>query len=337
MANNHFSILRFIARAALCLLAISSVVPTHAAVVIYGGYTWDQSNDPNNGLQLGVNDDDIRSGAKFGPGDNNNLPRTGNITLFIEAQPGASTSIGYVSRITQRKTSEAPAKLETTGTRAVNLPSAADVGGAEIRRGIQVSWNPGTKGFTNPVMVNSAGDDFVIWESGNAGQPDALMARVRNAVSRQYTDWYYFSAQTSPVSSGGVLFAYAYDLSDFGLGVNAQIDRIEMANMNSYDRIAATGAPNGVHGYAAEGRVVSYPTPGPPPPPFGPNSPGPDPGPLASSAYNGIPYGGGTYDPDPLYVAVLGNLHEFVPEPASCFTWASIIGLVALGDRRRRT
>jgi hypothetical protein len=164
-----------------------------------------------------------------------------------------------------------------------------------------------------------------------------MMARVRNAVTRQFTDWYYFSAQTSPVSSGGVLFAYAYDLTDFGLGPNAQIDRIEMANINSFDRIAATGVANGVHGYAAEGRVVSYPTPGPAPPPFGPNSPGPDPGPLANSSYNGIPYGGGTYDPDPLYVSVLGNLQQFVPEPTSCIAWGFILGVVAFSDRRRRS
>src|SRR6185295_19000424 len=143
-------------------------------------------------------------------------------------------------------------------------------------------------------------------------------------TTQQFTDWYFFSADTSPTVTGGaVLFAYAYDLSQFGLGPNAQIDLIEMANMISTDRIAASNVPFGPHGYAAECKVVPYPAGGPWAPPFGPNSPGPDPGPLASSAYNGIPFGGGTYDPDPLYVSILSNVQNLVavPEPASVIAW----------------
>jgi hypothetical protein len=327
--------LRCVVCAALAIA--STAISSPAAVVLYGGYSWEQTNDPNQGFQLGVNDNNVRSGVQFGAADNNNLSRTGSITSFIEGQIApADQNRGYLSRITERKISEAPSKLETTGTRAVNIPQAADVGAAATHRGIQVGWATGTNGFATPVMVNgtaNSGTDFVIWESGSAGQPDALMARVRNAITQQFTDWFYYSPKTSPASSGGVLFAYAYDLSNFGLSIGAQVDLIEMANMNSFDRIDATGVASGTHGYAAEGRVISYSST---PPAFGPNSPGPDPGPLASSAYNGIPYGGGSYDPDPLYVSVLGNLQNLaVPEPASVVAWSLIIGLGMIGYTKR--
>lgn len=308
-----------------------------AAVVTYGTYSWEQTNDPNNGVQLGVNDSATRSGVAFGPADNNNLSRTGDITNFIEGQAGASTSVGYLSRITQRKTSEAPAKLETTGTKAVNIPQSADVGTAAIHRGIQVGWNSGTNGFTNPVLVNgnsngvNGAKDFVIWESGSTGQPDALMVRVRDAVSQAFTDWFYFAAQSSPVSSGGVLFAYAYDLSDFGLALGAQVDLIEMANMNSFDRIDATGVPMG-SSYVAQGRVISYTSS---PPAYSASSPGPDPGPLAVGYTNG--FGNATYDPDPLYVSVLGTMQNLtaVPEPASIVAWTLLVGLGLVGYAKR--
>jgi hypothetical protein len=321
----------------LCLgvLLLNSAVllnPARAGVMLsFGGYTWDQDNVPNMGFQLGVNDSTTRSGASFGPANDTNLTRTGNITGFIESQAGANTAVGYLSRITQRKTSEAPAKLETAGTRAVNIPTAADVGTAIVRRGIQVGWTAGTSGFATPVMVNGTGTDIVVWESGNANQPDAIMARARNAVTQQFTDWYFFTAASSPTVTGGtVLFAYAYDLSNFGLLNGAQVDLIEMANMVSTDRIDAPGT-NTANGWVAQGRV--RPEAGGA---FSATNPGPDPGNI-SPPY-GVPFGGGTYDPDPLYVSVLSGLQNLtvapVPELASALVWSLIISAGVLAGVR---
>ena len=316
--------------ASLALIVFAASSNSQAAVTLsFGGYSWDQADVPNTGKQLGVNDTTTRSGASFGPANDANQTRTGNITGFIEGQAGADTSVGYLSRITQRKTSEAPAVLETTGTRAINVPQSANINAAIIRRGIQVGWTPGKNGFTTPVMTNGAGTDLVIWESGDHAQPDALMARVRNAVTQQFTDWYYYAPTESAVS-GSVLFAFAYDLSNFGLSAGTQVDLIEMANMVSTDRIDAPGTST-ANGFVAQGRVL--PEAGGA---FSLSNPGPDPGNI-SPPY-GVPYGNATYDPDPLYVSVLTNLQNLaaVPEPATLVGWSLIISLGMIGHLGRR-
>src|SRR5689334_13061358 len=98
--------LRRLAISSLVLASLISLSETRAAVLLsFGGYTWDQANVPNTGIQLGVNDTITRSGATFGPANDANQPRTGNITGFVEGQAGINTGVGYLSRITQRKTS----------------------------------------------------------------------------------------------------------------------------------------------------------------------------------------------------------------------------------------
>src|SRR4029079_820545 len=211
----------------------------------------------------------------------------------------------------------------------INIPQSANINAAIIRRGIQVGWISGTGGFAQPVMTNGAGSDFVIWESGDHAQPDALMARVRNAATQQFTDWYYFTPSEHAVT-GSMLFAFDYDLSNFGLASGAQVDLIEMANMVSTDRIGAPGTST-ANGFVAQGRVL--PEAGGA---FRLSNPGPDPGNI-SPPY-GVPFGNATYDPDPLYVSVLGNLQNLaaLPEPASFICWALIIGFVAVGPAARR-
>jgi hypothetical protein len=314
-----------------CLIVLSSLTlatGVRAGVILsFGGYSWDQDDVPNQGTQLGVNDATSRSGASFGPANDTNLTRTGSITGFVEGTAGVNTGVGYLSRITQRKASEAPAKLETTGTRAVNIPqsnlvSSGNIGTAIIRRGIQVGWTAGTKGFAVPVMVNSPGIDLVIWESGDANEPDGMIVRVRNAVTTTFTDWFYYTPTQSPVTSS-VLFGFAYDLSNFGLSNGAQIDLIEIANIVSTDRIDASGTST-ANGWVAQGRVK--PEFGGE---FGATNPGPDPGNI-SPAY-GTPFGNSTYDPDPLYVSVLGNLQNLtVPEANSLAIWSLVVGISAL-------
>src|SRR4051794_39678626 len=246
--------LRLLYLSMLALVFFAAAGETRAAVLLsFGGYTWDQANVPNTGKQLGVNDTTTRSGASFGPANDTNQTRTNSITGFIESQAGANTGVGYLSRITQRKTSEAPAVLETTGTRAINVPQSANINAAIIRRGIEVGWAAGTNGFAQPVMTNGTGNDIVIWESGDHAQPDAMMTRVRNATTQQFSDWYFFTPSEHAVT-GSVLFAFAYDLSNFGLATGAQVDLIELANMVSTDRIDGPGTST-ANGFAKDAFV----------------------------------------------------------------------------------
>ena len=96
---------RIAAFAILALLVAWSVTDTKAAVLLqFGGYTWDQADVPNKGIQLGVDDATTRSGAAFGPASPaTNMTRTNNITGFVEGQAGANTAVGYLSRITKRR------------------------------------------------------------------------------------------------------------------------------------------------------------------------------------------------------------------------------------------
>jgi hypothetical protein len=332
LRNTVLFMLRSLCRASLALTILCSVVAntrSQAAVLLtFGGYQWGQANVPNQGIQLGVVDATARSGASFGPAQPSaNMTRTsGNITGFIEGQAGVNTGVGYLSRITKRRNGDPTpnAPLESSGTKAVNIPKdrtigSGDIGTSIIRRGIQVGWSAGTNGFAHPVMTNVAGNDFVIWESGDHAQPDAMMTRVRNAVTQQFTPWFYFTPSEHAVS-GSVLFAFEYDLTNFGFGSGAQIDLIEMANMVSTDRIAALGT-NTANGWVAQGKV--WPEHGGA---FSATNPGPNPGSI-SPAY-GTPFGSSTYDPDPLYVSVAGNLQQLaVPEPASFIVWP-LVGLL---------
>jgi hypothetical protein len=333
---------RFASLAVVFVLAAVSVTDIQAAVLLsFGGYTWDQANVPNKGIQLGVDDATTRSGATFGPLANPpaNMTRTNNITGFIEGQAGANTAVGYLARITKRRNGDPnpnspledglPTAIDSSNktTPAVNIPQSANINAAIIRRGIQVGWAAGTNSLAQPVLRNGPGTDFVIWESGDSNQPDAMMVRVRDAASQNYTDWFYYTPVQQAVT-GGVLFGFAYDLTNFGLPSGRQIDLIEMANMVSTDRINGPGA-NTANGWVAQGHV--RPEAGGN---FGPTNPGPDPGNITPPY--GVPFGNSTYDPDPLYVSVLGNLTNFaVPEAGSLLIW-SVILAAGMSARKMR-
>ncbi|HTN75382.1 MAG TPA: hypothetical protein VL096_09050 [Pirellulaceae bacterium] len=329
--------------AAISIAAVAELSSSaHAAPVLsFGGYNWDQANAPNIGTQLGSSGYvQTVAGTAFNNGNLSNVPanfsRTNDIFGFVEGQPGANTGVGYLSRFVDRVAGVA-GPLELSGTKGINLPTAADIGSANIRGGIEVGWAAGTNGIATPVLANGSGADFVIWESGSANRPDALMTRVRLADSQAYSDWFFVTPISNSVS-GSVLWAYAYNLDMFGLASGETIDLIQFANMNSKDRINAQNVAIGPNGYAAQGQVlVGVGTPGV----YGTNNPGPDPGNITPPY--GIPFGGGTYDPDPLYVSILHNLQDInvnaseeVPEPASLALWGIIGSAGAIAAWRKR-
>lgn len=250
----------------LSLFAIGSASSAIAGTTLqWGGYSWTQEDCPNAGSE-------IRSGVPGGATFNTlSSGLTGSITQFPASVSGGSfdANIGVFSVLIGQAT--APNR------NAVNLPYSPSVNQAIDRRGLSVGWLGGTVGgggtaLSNPTLPNGPGADFVIFESGSAGVPEAMMVRVHvaNDVGGPfYSRWYYAAPVSETVTTGGErLHAYEYDLDDFGLPSDAQIDRIEVANMVASDRIDAIGAWNG------GGSPPSPSGPPSPPPPYNPFRPG---------------------------------------------------------------
>lgn len=180
----------------------------------------------------------------------------------------------------------------TTDTRGINMP-ASNVGTVD-RTGFSVSWSSGT-------LSEQAGDDFVIYESGDLNEPDAFMVQVK-VVGGTWSKWRYETADSfAPYGGVGTAgtFATAFDLADFGLTAGQSIEEIRVVSMTAADRMEGPGAERvtGSGVFVASGFVI-------------PNDNGltsdvlPDPGATAKFSY----YGNATFDPDPLYIGALHPL-----------------------------
>ncbi|HEY1170842.1 MAG TPA: Ig-like domain-containing protein [Verrucomicrobiae bacterium] len=228
----------------------------------FAGFTFDQLSTPNVGTLLGAG---TYSNAIVTITPNE---RTGDIGGFPDS------SAGFNSAITLGRL----AFGDPTGVRAVNLPRGNN--GSTQRSGMELSWNNGL------TVTNLAGNDFVVFESGSAGTPEAFMVQVRNAATATWSIWVYNPATAFASVDGAGLFATPFDLDAFGIAANARIDGIRIVNMTNEDRMAsASGA----------GEVI--------PEDNGATSANlPDVGTLAVDFSN---YGAGTLDPDPLYIGIL--------------------------------
>ncbi|MGC3966388.1 MAG: cadherin repeat domain-containing protein [Pirellulales bacterium] len=121
------------------------------------------------------------------------------------------------------------------GTLGVNLP-ASNIGTVD-RAGFVVSWSGGR------TLSEQAGDDFVIYESGDANEPDAMMVQV-HVAGVGWTKWRYETPDSfAPYGGAGTAgtFATAFDLADFGLTGGQSIDAIRVVNMTAADRMEGPG------------------------------------------------------------------------------------------------
>jgi len=236
----------------------------------FAGFTFDQLSTPNVATLLGAST--LEGGAIITA-----LPTTA--TAGIVGFP--SSTVGFDSSLALGRLA-----FGGTGARALNLPAGND--GTTARSGIELSWNNGI------TLTNLTGSDFVVYESGSSGVPEAFMVQVHDAVANTWSIWIYHPATASGTVTGGVLFATTFELSDFGIAVNDRIDRIRIVNMTNKDRMVSS---------SRDGQVI--------PEDNGTTSAfTPDPGTLAGFES----YGNSTFDPDPLYV---GILHPMSPgQPA---------------------
>lgn len=231
------------------------------------------------------------------------------VSLAALSQPAAAVSLGgYTWNPTNAVTSgvqvpdsqnivelSSPTPLNAANTVAgamgLSSNSFVELGNATGRSIVQLDWG-------GALLNNRSGNDLVVYESGNAGAPEAFAVAVRRQGQTDFTNFLYrFSSSYTPETD---LFATAFDLSDFGLGEGDAIDAIRIANLIGTDRVTREDGQGFLGGQYA-------PTTGP---------------------QGGGQYSSGRFDADIAYVV---GLHDVVQDRATVPEPASGLGLLALG------
>ncbi len=115
-----------------------------------------------------------------------------------------------------------------SGTSPAGNPRFVELGNAVVRKIVLVDWD----GMRLP---NRPGEDFVVYEVGSPGAPEAFMVAVRKKGSTEFSQWRYEFANT--FTANYLVFATAFNLDDFGVGENESIDAILIANLIDADRV----------------------------------------------------------------------------------------------------
>jgi parallel beta-helix repeat protein len=166
--------------------------------------------------------------------DSNNAVKSASI---ISGQPGTTVS----SFLTQfLDNAGQPVADQTVGNLLFDQANGSvTVGSNTAPAAILLDW--GGLGLTN-----QAGDDFVIYENGIVGAPEAFGVGVVSATTGQISGYRYESANSfddanvgAPNDGQGV-FATGFDLSDFGIAPGEAIDSIVIANLLPSDRVSGT-------------------------------------------------------------------------------------------------
>jgi len=171
-------------------------------------------------------------------------------------------------------------------------------------------------------LSNLTGDDIVVYEQGDANQPEAYAIAVRVAGALAFTDFRYeiYDAQQ------GLQLATGFDLSDFGLAADVIIDAIQIMNLqNNVAGNIVDYTLGGVSGFVVTAGATA---------PTGGYATVIGTGPSKDGT---IPLG--EYDPDISYVGGLHNLVSLssaspVPEPTS-LALVLLGGIPAFLARRR--
>lgn len=174
-----------------------------------------------------------------------------------------------------------------SGVRAINLPAGNN--GTTARSGFELAWT------NSIILTNLTGNDIVIYESGSsATAPEAFMMQVHDHINNTWSVWVYNPATSVATTTGAeTAFATVYDLDDFGIAANGEVDGIRVVNMTDEDRMLNS---------SGKGQVI--------PEDNGSTSSFlPDPGTLAGFSN----YGASTFDPDPIYVGIIHPMSAGTP------------------------
>jgi hypothetical protein len=298
--------------AACAIAVVVASAPASAATYSFAGFTYEQDSTPDVLTLLG-NSATI-SGAAFSSGTATAITRsvgfeatggTANTGFTGQAGFDPSLSLGRQGNAQQGLTqSDGSSCLFAC---AVNLPNGNN--GATTRHGLMVSWQGGL------LLTNGAGNDFVIYESASTPTGDEAFMVSLLLSDGSITGWRYevadgFEAYTeTPAQTTVGATATAFDISSFGLGSDALVAGILIANMRTTDKVDGAG----------EGNV---------------NFSGVGNSPLSRSGA----YGSGSFDPDPLYVGILSDLTtSAVPLPSALPLFTTGLGLLGyVGWRKRK-
>lgn len=306
----HSKLVRLSAGLAVAL-TIGATAPAQALPFTYATFTFEQDNTPDvlgllgNGATLG--------GATFSAGTVTEITRSvgflataGNENTGFTGQAGFDPSLSLGRQgFAQQGLNQGTPGDNCLFACAINMPDGN--GGTTTRHGIEVSWSGGRQ------LINGLNDDFVIYESASAStSPEGFMVRVQDATG-MFSDWRYEIADgfelynRDPANANGAT-ATAFDLSDFGINVDDAIQSIQIANLDDGDRVDGVDGQGDVD-FGGTGFM-----------------------PLNSF---GNTFGSTSFDPDPLYVGILGELTSAtVPEPGTAALFG--LGLLGLGVMRRR-
>lgn len=118
-----------------------------------------------------------------------------------------------------------------------NGGTSISLGDNFFRGTVELNWG-GAVGVTN-----GAGDDFVAYENGAPGGPEAYMVAVRETGETDFSVFRYEFADdvVRVLPSAGTdiaqVLSTGFDLSDFGLADGATIDAIRVANLLPADTV----------------------------------------------------------------------------------------------------
>ena len=145
---------------------------------------------------------------------------------------------------------------KSVGIQLLGSLPGKNVGGTSVELGdnafqgtVELNWDG------NPGVTNQPGDDFVVYENGSPGGPEAYMIAVRETGAQSFSTFRYEFADDvvrvlpSEEEDIAQVLSTGFDLSDFGLADGASIDAIRAANMLPADRVDdASGEGNVILG-----------------------------------------------------------------------------------------
>lgn len=251
-----------------------SVAPLVSQTFTFDGITFDQALTPNRYKSLA-------------PGTYNGAIITAAPTSVAGSVGGFPDSITdfYASLSIGRQFEDSTG---TTTTKALNLPASND--GTAARSGFEMRWAAGV------MLTNLSGDDFVVFEAGSNGAPEAYMVQVHNPVGDVWSSWIYITPQSYANYNGRSdgLHSTKFNLDSFGVAENDAIDAIRIVNITDEDRMADISGVGVVlpEDNASTSTVL-------------PKAPG------------GGTYANGSLDPDIVYVGSLHTLQSTIPAYAA--------------------